>query len=585
MSTTYVKADQIALQTDTPVFSYEELDYSDALRKDQVEQAISDLYYGFVDGTLNQNMDTMKEIYDHYSAADENTVSTYRLSVTSEILHMNGEFDNLDTYNSNLDITLSSNQNDLRIQFEADKKNHEDEYLELSTDYFNKTVEVTTAFNTVESVKNDVSDNWQSTYMHPYSTDFYSQNNRMSDEVVRLNSEQDVVKANMDLTSTTYGVDLDTNESLLNSRNAALNTELDIRSNNVLNAYSNHALELQTMVTGVITSELELSHEIEAIILGSGVDGAAKYNEISNNYVIQNATDDALYAQLNTAVTDYKNTTTAQASTLLLTQQDFNSAVFARANAISYELLDVVISDVKVAEDDLSNSIVNMNELVGGLDAKLITYNASIDITNDNLVAAKNICIGNNWRFKTDETSLYIEYNGTPSDSTAWQTVPFLKHSNTANAEQLLLSNVSTPIAHADKPSISDSVILANSIINNGPEDRSVLRGVVHQLLHNVQYNSLIVGDNVSTFLSNLNADPSATVVLKDSNGTSLSNASSIVRVTSDGLLFVSLDVTDSGYSTSITGSFTLTLSSSGNSDVSVTAYYFPFVMDAENIN
>jgi hypothetical protein len=584
MSTTYVKADQIALQTDTQVLSYEALDYSDALRKDQIQQSISDLYNGFVDGTLNANMDTMKEIYEHYSAADDNTVSTYRLSVASEITYMDIQYESLSQTNFNLDKNLTNEQTTLRTTFNTDQTNHELEYDELSQDYFDKTKGILAFFNTVEDVHSDMSENYQSRYIDPYSTNFYNENNRLSDETVRLTNEQSVVKTSMEEFSTHTVLQLDGMDSFLNSRYTTLNTELNTHSTNVLNTHSTDRYDLETMVNKVTTSEIELSDVIEDIVQGTtgltGVDGAAKYSAISTDFILRKAEDDVLYNQLQTAINSYTNTTNSLTSSMWYTHDiKISRETNLTSIRLSADLINI-ISDAKLDETDLSTDVFNMNKNIEGLDSKLITYNTAVDITNDNLVAAKNICIGNHWRFKTDATSLSIQYNPTPTDSSSWQTVPFLKHSNTANAEALLVSNTTTMVvAKANKPTIAMTEVLAKSIINNGTEDRSVLRGVVHQLLHNVEHNLLVVGSNAASIISYLQASSTNTFDIELSDGTSLASGVGYNRIQSSGLLFADLS-TALANAVDVTSSFVIKANGT-----SATLYYFPFVMDAGFIN
>ena len=88
-------ANQINLQEADPL-TYDEVTESDALRKDQISAKILDLYQSFVDPNLSDHLDTMKEIYEHYSDADYDTISNFKLSINEEDLFMDTEFGKLE---------------------------------------------------------------------------------------------------------------------------------------------------------------------------------------------------------------------------------------------------------------------------------------------------------------------------------------------------------------------------------------------------------------------------------------------------------------------------------------------------------
>ena len=167
----------------------------------------------------------------------------------------------------------------------------------------------------------------------------------------------------------------------------------------------------------------------------------------------------------------------------------------------SNDLFDVM-SDALLGESDLSTQTHNMQEYVEQLTEKLIQYNEPYDSVNENLVASKNISI----ELTGDSSPIppLLKFNTTLTQPTKLMASRSLLQRLNTDAQQLLLTNSasSSSIQGADKPSIDDAVALVNSIINNGPENRSSLRGVAHQLVHNVDWNLLVVGDNASAFIS-----------------------------------------------------------------------------------
>ena len=329
-------------------------------------------------------------------------------------------------------------------------------------------------------------------------------------------------------------------------------------------------------------SEVLLSDYIEDIITGHAVpdDGIPKYEEISTEYYFEKVDDDAKYNILQGAIGDLEtDMNKAYADFTQFSHEALSTNTSKLMVDYSNDLFDVM-SDALLGESDLSTQTHNMQEYVEQLTEKLIQYNEPYDSVNENLVASKNISIGANWRFKSDTSSLEIQYNPDPTNQTGWQVVP-LQRLNT-NAQQLLFSDSTSPVQGADKPTIAEAVALVNSIINNGPENRSSLRGVAHQLVHNVDWNLLVVGDNASSFMTHLEGGASFRVQ-SDSSNTDITAK----RTQQGGLVFADLSTVVSNHNTAVPLVLLADMDTDGdgiNSTESVTAYYFPFVMPAGNV-
>lgn len=571
-------ANQINLQEASPL-TYAQVSDSDVLRKDQISARILELYNSFVDPQLSDHLDTMKEIYEHYSDADHDTLSNFTLSINAEDLFMDEEFGKLETKDTEYSQAIYDETQTKRADYDGLKESREDEYLVLSQAVYDKSDGLALDFKEIEDKKNELTQDWYNNHVSEHDDDFKTDHAAKTAKLAGLSSEYKTMSDNMDDFSTHNTNQLNSIVDFLDSRFKQLSSELIDHSNDVVNTWETAQLSITNLNTKAEASELELSQYVEDIILGHAVpaDGIPKYVEISDEYDAELNDDNAKYLLLQGAVGQLKtNMNTAYDAFTTYSHEALSTNTSTLLDNYSNSLVDVM-SDALIEESDLSTQTHDMQEYVEGLTAQLIQYNANYDSVNENVVASKNIAIGANWRFKSDTSSLEIQYNPDPTDPTGWQVVPFLQKLNN-NAEQLLLTDNTSPVQGAVKPTISDALVMVNSIIHQGPENRSSLRGIIHQLVHNVDYNLVVVG-NSSAFMTHVSQGGTFRI-----HGDNTDTDITALRYQQDGLVFANISGLVSSHNTSTPLQLKCDTDTDGNFDTFITAYYFPFVMSAGNV-
>ena len=229
-------ANQINLQEADPL-TYDEVSDTDALRKDQISAKILDLYQSFVDPNMSDHLDTMKEIYEHYSDADYETISNFRLSINEEDLLMDTEFGKLETRDGENSTALYHGISDVREDYDNYKLSRENEYIKLSKELYDKSDDLGRDYGKIVQEELDLTGNWYNDHVKEHDDDFNLDHGTMTGTLVTLSEEYTTMSENMDTFSTHNTNQLNSIVDFLDTRFKKFSSELIEHSKDVVNTW------------------------------------------------------------------------------------------------------------------------------------------------------------------------------------------------------------------------------------------------------------------------------------------------------------------------------------------------------------
>lgn len=496
MSTRF-KANQIEL---TNQIDNDDLSNVMVLTKKQVSNEIIEVETGIVT-TAHRNLFTYKELYTSFKQLDDSTKSAIEASETSEINYTNAEFQKLSNKESENFFDIDSSL--------ADKTNEVESLLDYTSTHFevisDRHKEISGIINQLDQnldnslsqTDGNVKSNTIDVYISDISDKFVTLKEDIEDlDEVRIETSKEVYSF---ISENTFV--LDTSINFTFDKYKKFSSELEEHSTDVVVTYDVYSDNIETLISESRYKEDNLSERIEKIVLGN-TDG---FSDIEQDFIDANNVDKGLYETLSINIFTLDKTGKDNEKTLsnnLVSLDNELEKEIARVNLKSSQFLQNTLNN----ENALTKALNDANSSAGNLEkyfmevgeGSLSAENAEIT----DLITNRYVSIGQYWRFKANHNELDIEFNPNPTNTSLWESIPFMKNNNVnAGIDYVIYENSSLNTSNdlvvhtSHKPSYSDALAFLNSIHN------AELRGEIYKLFHRIDVNALVIPSSANESL------------------------------------------------------------------------------------